>query len=145
MGSNPVRVTNEKEKVLMISGLFRYFSFLFFTFGNVDGVRAFSSFIPLPSFYIFDILIDDERQKKQAFSWEKESEGIRLVQGDSFLLLKSAPDASIDLILTSPPYFGQREIRQGPFANANTPKEYLHLLRRLGKEFRRILKKEGSL
>ena len=69
----------------------------------------------------------------------------RLLLGDAFSLLKEIPDGSIDLILTSPPYFAQREISGGPFAKVDSLSDYLRLLKRLGKEFRRILKKEGSL
>lgn len=68
-----------------------------------------------------------------------------LVKGDAFVLLKSIPDGSIDLILTSPPYYGQRSIVDGPFKNAASPSDYLRLLKRLGKEFKRILKPTGSL
>ncbi|MBO4540832.1 MAG: site-specific DNA-methyltransferase [Bacilli bacterium] len=68
-----------------------------------------------------------------------------LIQGDAFLLLKELPDQSVDLILTSPPYFGQRQIKDGPFSQVKGPNDYLRLLKRLGKEFKRVLKKEGSL
>ncbi|MCR5079084.1 MAG: site-specific DNA-methyltransferase [Bacilli bacterium] len=47
--------------------------------------------------------------------------------------------------MTSPPYFGQRQIKEGPFAKAGTISDYLRLLKRLGKEFKRILKPTGSL
>lgn len=65
--------------------------------------------------------------------------------GDAFALLKTLPDQSVDLVLTSPPYFGQREINEGPFRSANTLETYLRLLKCLGKEFKRILKPTGSL
>lgn len=70
---------------------------------------------------------------------------LQVVQGDAFLLLKQIQSNSIDVILTSPPYFGHRSISQGPFANVTSMQDYLRLLKRLGKEFKRILKSTGSL
>ena len=68
-----------------------------------------------------------------------------ILRGDCFKLLKDFSDSSIDLIITSPPYFGQREIKDGPFASVNTVSDYIRLLKRLGKEFKRILKPTGSI
>ena len=68
-----------------------------------------------------------------------------VIHGDAFSLLKGLPDHSIDLILTSPPYFGQRQIHRGPFSLVETPSDYLRLLKRFGKECKRILKPAGSL
>ena len=63
-----------------------------------------------------------------------------LYKGDAFALLKEIPDGTIDVILTSPPYFNQRAITEGPFHGAANMATYLRLLKRLGKEFKRILK-----
>ena len=47
----------------------------------------------------------------------------RVTQGDCFALAPALPDASIDLLVTSPPYWGQRE---GPGLGGEAdPREYL--------------------
>ena len=68
-----------------------------------------------------------------------------VILGDSLETLAAFPDASIDVIITSPPYFGQRAILDGPFRFAKTLEEYLEVLSDYGAEFKRILKPTGSL
>jgi len=68
-----------------------------------------------------------------------------VILGDSLEALAAFPDASIDVIITSPPYFGQRAILDGPFRLAKTLEEYLEVLSDYGAEFKRILKPTGSL
>lgn len=61
------------------------------------------------------------------------------------------PDNSIDLICTSPPYYGQRDYRDGGESMAGqigaeeTPGEYIAALLRCTAEWLRVLKPEGSL
>jgi len=61
------------------------------------------------------------------------------------------PDASIDLIVTSPPYFGQRDYRdggkslEGQIGSEETPAEYIAALLRCTREWMRVLKPSGSL
>jgi DNA modification methylase len=61
------------------------------------------------------------------------------------------PDASVDLIVTSPPYFGQRDYRDGgeslagQIGSEETPAEYIAVLLRCTREWMRILKPSGSL
>lgn len=62
----------------------------------------------------------------------------------------SLPDESIDLILTCPPYFGVDPFRYGgdytkQINYVNSEKEYVEKLIEATKEFKRILKKDGSL
>lgn len=61
-------------------------------------------------------------------------------QGDTLDLIKSIPDNSVDLIVTSPPY-GLRKKKE--YGNAN-PEEYVQWFRPFAKEFLRVLKPEGS-
>jgi DNA modification methylase len=61
------------------------------------------------------------------------------------------PDASVDLIVTSPPYFGQRDYRDGgaslagQIGSEETPAEYIAALLRCTREWVRVLKPSGSL
>jgi DNA modification methylase len=61
------------------------------------------------------------------------------------------PDGSVDLICTSPPYFGQRDYRDGgeslagQIGSEETPAEYIAALLRCTQEWIRVLKPSGSL
>jgi len=61
------------------------------------------------------------------------------------------PDGSVDLIVTSPPYFGQRDYRdggkslEGQIGSEATPGEYIAALLRCTREWMRVLKPSGSL
>lgn len=72
-----------------------------------------------------------------------------VVQGDALNL--PLPDASVDLIVTSPPYFGLRsytdggEHYDGQIGAEPTPAEYLDALTAATKEWLRVLKPAGSL
>jgi DNA modification methylase len=60
-------------------------------------------------------------------------------------------DESVDLIVTSPPYFGQRDYRdggeslRGQIGSEETPAEYIAALLRCTREWMRVLKPSGSL
>jgi DNA modification methylase len=60
-------------------------------------------------------------------------------------------DGSVDLIVTSPPYFALREYRDGrepltgQIGSEGTPQEYLEALWRCTAEWVRVLKPEGSI
>jgi len=72
-----------------------------------------------------------------------------VMQGDAAHL--PLPDGSVDLIVTSPPYFGQRDYRdggeslKGQIGNEATPREYVDALLACTREWMRVLKPEGSL
>ena len=64
----------------------------------------------------------------------------RIIQGDCARSLKGLPDASIDLIMTSPPYADQRK-------NSYTgvhPDKYVQWFLPIASELKRVLKNEGS-
>lgn len=70
----------------------------------------------------------------------------QIIVGHSLLTLQAMPSASIDCIVTSPPYFGQRDYGvQGQVGNEATPKEYIENLVSIFTECRRVLKESGSL
>ena len=72
-----------------------------------------------------------------------------LVRGDAREL--SLPDESVDLVVTSPPYFGQRDYRDngqsmaGQIGSEETPREYIAALLDCTREWMRVLKPTGSL
>lgn len=72
-----------------------------------------------------------------------------IVQGDARQL--SLPDDSVDLVVTSPPYFGLRSYQDGhnPYRGQlgaeDTPSEYLDNLITCTREMIRVLKPSGSL
>lgn len=61
------------------------------------------------------------------------------------------PDASVDLIVTSPPYWGQRsyedggEVYDGQIGSEATPAEFIAALVNCTREWVRVLKSEGSI
>lgn len=64
--------------------------------------------------------------------------------GDCFDLIRTIPDNSINLIITSPPYFQQRDYGGG-MGNENSIEEYLKILVGLMQECVRIIKTDGSI
>lgn len=71
---------------------------------------------------------------------------ITLYSGDVFDILPQMPDESVDLCLTSPPYFGLRNYGvEGQIGLEPTLKEYIDKLVLVFREVRRILKPSGVL
>lgn len=72
-----------------------------------------------------------------------------IIRGDARHL--PLPDASVDLIVTSPPYYGLRDYRDGDQSLAGqigaepTPHEYIAALLECTREWTRVLKPSGSL
>lgn len=72
-----------------------------------------------------------------------------ILRGDARAL--PLPDASVDLIATSPPYYGQRDYRDGDVSLAGqigaepTPAEYVAALVECTREWTRVLKPTGSI
>ena len=65
--------------------------------------------------------------------------------GDALELLKKMPSESIDMCITSPPYWGLRDYGvDGQLGNEETYEEYLSKLSDIFKEVKRVLKKQGS-
>lgn len=56
------------------------------------------------------------------------------------------PDKSVDLIVTSPPYWNKRDYGfDGQIGNERTPEEYVSRMRTCFREWKRVLKDSGSL
>ena len=69
----------------------------------------------------------------------------KIHRGDCNEILQTQPDNSIDLIITSPPYFQQRDYGGGGIGNEKTVEEYVENLMQIFKECVRITKKTGTL
>ncbi|MCL1946636.1 MAG: site-specific DNA-methyltransferase [Chitinivibrionia bacterium] len=65
--------------------------------------------------------------------------------GDCLEILKSFPTDSVDLIITSPPYFQQREYGSGGIGNEKTVEDYIKNLLDIFTQCVRVVKKTGSL
>ena len=76
---------------------------------------------------------------------------IKLWQGDSLEVLKSMPNESVDMCITSPPYYGLRIYLHKDHPNykhqvglENTYQDYLAKMLLITAEIKRVLKKTGS-
>lgn len=71
----------------------------------------------------------------------------QIVHGDAGLVLKEWPPAAIDCIVTSPPYWRQRDYRgqRGQVGRESTPAGYVERLTAIFGECRRVLKATGTL
>jgi site-specific DNA-methyltransferase (adenine-specific) len=68
-----------------------------------------------------------------------------IVCGDSVDLLGQIPANSIDLIITSPPYFQQREYDGGGIGNEKRAEDYVSALMKIFRECVRVIKPTGSI
>lgn len=64
--------------------------------------------------------------------------------GDALLVLSELPDESIDFVMTSPPYWGQRQYLNGGIGLEDTLEEYISNLLSIFAEVYRILRPTGS-
>ncbi len=68
-----------------------------------------------------------------------------LVHGDAHEVLRAMPDGSVDQLITSPPYFRQRDYGMpGQIGRERTVEEYLTCLLAVFDEAKRILRPEGT-
>jgi DNA modification methylase len=71
----------------------------------------------------------------------------RIVHGDALDVLQTWPDAWVDCMVTSPPYWRQRDYRgiRGQIGQEPTPAEYVQRLTAIFRECRRVLQSTGTL
>jgi DNA modification methylase len=68
-----------------------------------------------------------------------------IVCGDAGTILQSFPDASVDTVITSPPYYKQRDYStEIQIGNEDLPEEYISSLLLVFRECYRVLKDTGS-
>lgn len=71
---------------------------------------------------------------------------LRLLCGDSLEILKTIPDNSINMVITSPPYFNLRDYgSENEIGKEKTIEDYINKLLAVFKECYRVLKKDGSM
>lgn len=69
-----------------------------------------------------------------------------ILQGDATTRLKELPDESVDLCVTSPPYYQLRDYGvEGQIGLESSVEEYIGRLVEVFEEVRRVLKKDGNL
>jgi len=70
----------------------------------------------------------------------------KVIWGDALEIMKKIPNESIDMAITSPPYYGLRDYGiKGQLGLEGDPDEYIKKLVMIFRELKRILKKSGSL
>lgn len=67
-----------------------------------------------------------------------------LLCGDALAVLKSFPSSSIDMAITSPPYWGKREYDGGGIGLEPLPNDFIESLLAIFQELKRVLKPTGS-
>lgn len=69
-----------------------------------------------------------------------------LYQGDALEVLSSLPDRSVDMVATSPPFYGLRDYNApGQIGLEDTPDQWVQRLVAVFRECRRVLKDHGTL
>ena len=70
----------------------------------------------------------------------------KIITGNSLLTLQALPAKSVDCIVTSPPYYGQRDYGvAGQIGSEKKPADYVSSLVSVFSECSRVLKDSGSL
>lgn len=69
----------------------------------------------------------------------------KIVCGDALEVLKAIPSDAIDLVITSPPYYRQRDYHEKALGNEKSLDEYIENLMRVFKECVRVVKNTGSI
>ena len=69
----------------------------------------------------------------------------KIICGDCYQILQEIPDNSVDLALTSPPYFCQREYGGGGIGNEQKIDEYINNLMKIFRQCVRVTKKTGTI
>jgi site-specific DNA-methyltransferase (cytosine-N4-specific) len=80
------------------------------------------------------------------FTPHYQDDRVTLYAGDALAVARELPDASVDCICTSPPYWSLRDYGvAGQYGLEATPAEYVERLRTLFTELRRVLADDGTL
>ena len=69
----------------------------------------------------------------------------QVICGDNRDVILNIPDRSIDLVVTSPPYFQQREYSSPGLGNENTLDEYLNNITETLRQIMRVMKPTGNI
>ena len=70
----------------------------------------------------------------------------KIIQGDVLEVLKTIPDESVQMVMTSPPYWGLRDYgKEEQIGLEKTPEEYVSKMVAVFHEVKRVLKNDGVL
>ena len=87
-----------------------------------------------------------EQGKQRLMSIGRENRANKIVHGDAATVLGQLPDESVHCIVTSPPYYLQRDYSNPTqIGNEPTPTQYIEALRLVFRESKRILRTDGIL
>ena len=76
----------------------------------------------------------------QNYQWEN-----AIVEGNALNVLQQMPTESVHCVITSPPYYMQRDYSTPlQIGNENSPEEYVHNIKKVFGECYRVLKPEGT-
>lgn len=69
----------------------------------------------------------------------------QILEGDCVAVLDAMPEASVHVVVTSPPYWGLRDYGvEGQLGLERTPEEYVEKLLQVGRAIRRVLRPDGT-
>jgi len=68
-----------------------------------------------------------------------------LLEGDARAVVAALPAASVDCVMTSPPYWGKREYAEGGIGLERNHRDFVRRLAAVFLEIKRVLKPQGSL
>jgi len=89
--------------------------------------------------------VSDKEKIRQYLSADDRTTTPLILIGDVIEELRLLPAESVNLIITSPPYWKQRDYRiKGQIGQEGSPEEYVQKLADVGDELKRVLKKDGS-
>jgi DNA modification methylase len=77
--------------------------------------------------------------------WDAGGERALLLEGDALEVLEDFPSASIDCVMTSPPYWGKRDYARGGLGLEREPRDFIAALLKILDAVKRTLKPRGSL
>lgn len=86
-------------------------------------------------------MIRTSNQEFRSANWPN----YRILCGDALSILATLPDGSVDMCMTSPPYWGHREYDVQGIGNETTFSAYIQALGEILGQVKRVLKPEGSL
>ena len=69
----------------------------------------------------------------------------QVLVGDSSILLKSIPDNSVHMVITSPPYYLQRDYGSGGIGRETSVEEYIDNLMQVFSECVRVVREDGHI
>ena len=86
----------------------------------------------------------ERRHTLRDFLSAGDSRRLLLIEADCKTALPDAPADSVDCVMTSPPYWGQREYSEEGIGLEDSAEDYISALLTVVSEIKRILKPEGS-